>query len=245
LDIPALQPTRAGAAECQRSTEENMKAHSFIVGLVGVIGRSGSAFGAQGPSTCTFPGANQGCPDPRGRFVIEWREPIGGGRHELWLSAVSGKQRRKLLEFDRSVDPLWSPDGQSLAIPDRLGSSDSVPRVLNGMMLTRAVNMEDRFLADIGRLPEIFNNSHRYFEAVDWIGRDVLSFRVRVYDSDPNKEYLGTFRYERAGRVSREPVNRLRPNNQMELACTTILCEHVAAARGSFDGMGRRWGQFA
>jgi hypothetical protein len=182
-----------------------MKARSFIVGLVGVIGLSGSAFGAQGPSTCTFPGANQGCPDPRGRFVIEWREPIGGGRHELWLSIVSGEQRRKLLEFDRSVDLLWSPDGRSLAITDRLGSSDSVLRVLNGMMLNQAINMEDRFLADMGRLPEIFNNGHRYFEAVDWIGRDVLSFRVRAYDSDPDKEYLGTFRYELGGRVSREP----------------------------------------
>jgi hypothetical protein len=109
------------------------------------------------------------------------------------------------LEFDRSVDLLWSPDGQSLAITDRLGSSDSVLRVLNGMMLKRAINMEDRFLADMGRLPEIFNNGHRYFEAVDWIGRDVLSFRVREYDSDPDKEYLGTFRYELGGRVSREP----------------------------------------
>jgi len=182
-----------------------MKVRSIITLFLGLIVPFGAAVGAQAESPCIFPGADHTCQDPRGRWAIEWREASGGGRHVLWLKSLVSGGARKLLEFDRSVELLWSPSGKALAVTDRAGSNDSVLRVFSGPTLMRAVNVEGRLRASVGRVPEIFDNGHRYFEAVGWVATDVLQFRVRAYDNAPGREYVNTFRYELAGRVSREP----------------------------------------
>jgi hypothetical protein len=169
---------------------------SSLVCCVGVRGET--------RNTCTFPGTPTHCSDPRGQWDIEWREPSGSGRHVLWLRAAGA--RTKLLEFDRSVEVMWSPDGRALAVTDRTGSSGSVVRVFTGGTLHQVVTVEKPLRTSLGGLPEIFANGHRYFEAVGWVNNEVLQFRVRAYDREPGKEYVGLFRYNLAGSVTRELV---------------------------------------
>ena len=76
---------------------------------------------------------------------------------------------------------------------------------MTGPALRRAVDIEDRLRAGLGAVPGIFNNGHPYFEALGWIAANVLRFRVQAYDREPGKEYVATFRYDVAGRVSRAP----------------------------------------
>ncbi len=135
--------------------------------------------------------------------MLEWHEPTAEGRHELWLRVIPSGTRAKLIEFDRGVDALWAPDGGALAITDHAGSSDSALWVAAGQGLTQLVNVEDKLRASLGKLPEIFENGHRYFEALRWVRTDILLFRVRAYDRHPGQEYEGMFRYDLRGRVSR------------------------------------------
>jgi hypothetical protein len=176
------------------------------LGLISAIAALGLVAEAQVSISCTFPGVQEGCRDPQGRWSIQWRAPSAGGRHVLWLKPIRGGAVTKVLEFDRSVDLLWSPDGQALAITDRAGSSESSLKVASGGTLERIVNVEEKLQASLGHLPAIFNNGHRYFEVVRWVRSDALLFRVRAYDSEPGNEYRGTFRYNLTGQVTREPT---------------------------------------
>jgi hypothetical protein len=190
------------AAHLPRSTAEHMKPFAFILATVGLIALASGI--ADGQARCTFPGKSQRCSSPRDLWEVEWREPSGNGGHTLWLKATGSATPTKLLEFERSADLLWSPDGRSLAVTDHAGSSESVLWVFTGPTLLPAVNVEGRLRASLGELPEIFRNGHRYLEALGWVRGNLLRFRVRAYDSEPGKEYKDTFRYDLSGHVRRE-----------------------------------------
>ena len=155
---------------------------------------------------CSFPGSSHDCPDSTGRRVISWHEPSVGTPHELWLRSVGDGQRFKLIQFDRSVGVLWSPNGHSLAITDHSGSSESKLLVAMGGNLQRLANVETALRASFVALPDIFKNGHRNFEAVRWLRPNTLLFKVRAYDSDPNKEYAKTFQYNLNGRVTESSI---------------------------------------
>ena len=159
---------------------------------------------AASQSRCRFPSPITTCVSPSGNLTIEWHQPSADGKHALWLKSASGSRPRILLAFDRSVELLWSPDGQALAVTDHAGSNQSDLLVYTGASLLRAVDVQAQLLASLGPVSEIFENSHRYFEIINWISSNMLRFRVRAYDSTPAKEYVAVFRYELAGRVSRE-----------------------------------------
>jgi hypothetical protein len=48
-------------------------------------------------------------------------------------------------------------------------------------------------IAAVGRLPALYQNGHRYFQAVEWISPKRLHFSVRAYDGTPGQEYQATF----------------------------------------------------
>ena len=158
-----------------------MKLLASILAIISLIELTTEV--VEGQARCTFPGKSQRCSSPHGLWEVEWRGPSTGGRHILWLKATSRETSTKLLEFDRSADLLWSPDGRSLAVTDHTGSNDSVLWVFTGPTLVPAINVEDRLRTSLGRVPEIFTNGHRYFEASDWVSADLLRFRVRAFDS--------------------------------------------------------------
>src|SRR5438094_10278774 len=119
-----------------------MKRLAFALALFGLIDLAGGDVAGQ--SRCTFPSDNQRCRSPRGLWEVEWQEPSGDGRDVLWLKPTPSGTRAKLMEFDRSVDLLWSPDGRALAVTDPAGSSESVVWVFNGREHQRRVKAEGR-----------------------------------------------------------------------------------------------------
>jgi hypothetical protein len=157
----------------------------------------------QAASSCTFPGARESCPDPQNRWAIQWREPASiHDRHQLWLKPTDGGLPIKLLEFDRSVDLLWSPDGRALAVTDHSGSSDSELTVRTGAHLEQIASVEEKLHASLGQVPALMKNGHRYFEATRWLRENTSIFLVRAYDAEPGKEYRASFQYNLSGRVT-------------------------------------------
>ena len=152
---------------------------------------------------CSLPGSVS-CAAPGSKARIEWREPAGSGRHELWLRD-SGKPAIRLLEFDRSADILWGPGAAAVAISVREGSSDSALLICRLDTPGRLLNVEEAFIRAFGKPREVYQHGHRYFSAKSWLSPTAVVFEVRAHDAAPGVEYRERFVYELAGDVHRQP----------------------------------------
>jgi len=155
--------------------------------------------GASGRAT--YPGADSS-KDPTGRWSIEYREPTLGSPHRLFLKDIKSGRVSTLLEFNRHVECLWSPDGDALAITDYGDSNGSSVVVFRSRQPAKPIDVEQSLLAQIGRIPSLYENGHRYFEAFRWLATDKLEFRVHAHDAGPGEEYRGVFEFDlRTGKV--------------------------------------------
>lgn len=156
--------------------------------------------------SCTFPGVKVRCESPSGSASVEWREPNGTQRHQLFLFSSSEAKPVLIHEFGRSVDVLWSPNGRALAITDHAESTDSIVWVVKVDAPDRPANVESALKAAFGPLPELYRNGHRYFQATTWQSPSVLEFDIKAHDADPRREYIGHFVYRLDGRVQRRQL---------------------------------------
>jgi hypothetical protein len=159
-----------------------------------------ASLSAQAEVRCGFPGAAHECQAPGRKSAVEWREPFANGPHELWLRAAAGPPT-KLLEFGRSVDVLWAPDGRTLAITDHEGSDSAVVWIVRTRTPGTQVNIEDAFVRAFGKSHQVYKHGHRYFTARSWSSATSLVFEVRAFDAAPGEQYLGTFAYDLSGLV--------------------------------------------
>jgi hypothetical protein len=99
-----------------------------------------------------------------------------------------------ILPFDRSIDVVWSPDSNRIAITNHNASNQS--NVVIAELPPGAVrNMEDEIHRTLKTDPQLFANGHRYFRVVRWQSNDALVIEVRAYDAQPGLEFLATFIY--------------------------------------------------
>jgi hypothetical protein len=150
-----------------------------------------------------FPGINEFI-DPTSRWSIEWKEATETKGHELRFKNLENGKVLHLLWFDRSVNFLWSPDGNSFAITDYAGSSESFIWVGQSHTPESLINLEQIFIKSQGQAKIIYENGHRYFEAIDWITPTVLRFSVKAHDAHKGEGYDGVFYYEIGKSVSKD-----------------------------------------
>src|ERR1700730_11100862 len=76
------------------------------------------------PKIVSFPEQSQ-APSPDARYVIVEEENHAEPFHTAILEDRVLKIRRKLFDYDRSIDLLWNPDSKSFAVTDYEGSDYS------------------------------------------------------------------------------------------------------------------------
>jgi len=140
----------------------------------------------------TFPG-NLPLSDPTGRWAIEWREATPPLAHALLLRDSETGRLSWLLEFERSVDVAWSPDGTALAVTDHAASRESLVSVYWPLRPDSVLHVDELLTAGAGAIPELTKNGHRYFRAARWLGPRVLRLSVVAYDYEPEREYQKLF----------------------------------------------------
>jgi len=101
---------------------EMMNKTIIAVALVGLMGCRSHPINIPGSATSSL--------DPTGQFAIVWREAVSNSPHELWLAPSSSTNCTLILEFDRTVDILWSPHGSRVALTDWAGSNCSEIRII-------------------------------------------------------------------------------------------------------------------
>jgi hypothetical protein len=101
-----------------------------------------------------------------------------------------------LLDFDRHVSVLWAPDGAAIAITDYAASTDAKVYIYHPERLGTPIDVEKSLIAQLGRIPALYENSHRYFEALNWMAPGKLRFEVHAHDARPGVEYQGVFDFD-------------------------------------------------
>jgi len=62
--------------------------------------------------------------------------------------------------------------------------------------LGAVIDVEKSLIAKRGRIPALYENSHRYFEALDWFAPGKRRFRVHAHDAWPGADYRGVFDFD-------------------------------------------------
>jgi hypothetical protein len=183
----------------RRTTTMKQPRHlSGIFAMTVVIAMAGST-GAGGGTI--YPGKGPSL-DPTGSWSIEYREATKDTPHRLLLKDRRTGHMSPLFEFNRHVTVHWSPDGAAVAITDYSGSSESEVYVFHPRRLTAPIDVQQALIASLGRIPALYENGHRYFEASGWATRSTLRFDVHAHDARPGVEYRGAFEFDlRTGTV--------------------------------------------
>ena len=149
----------------------------------------------------SYPGSSVST-DPTGSWSIEWLEATQDTPHRLLLKDRKTDKVVPLYEFDRHVDVLWAPDGTAVAITDYAGSNESLIYVIHPNKPSARIDIEQSLIATLGNIPALYENGHRYFEAIKWLRPTILRFRIHAYDAHPGVLYQGVFEFNlRTGKV--------------------------------------------
>lgn len=141
---------------------------SIIVLLSAVIPVLGAA--VQFPSA-----ARSKSPDGKWQVECKSEEANAESVHSLLLKRVGGTSV-ELRRFDRHCDTLWSPDSSHLAVTDWLGSNMSDVFVYSVSNSASVKSLSDAFPTNA--IPSVELRGHCYFEAIKWVDRFHLRFRV-------------------------------------------------------------------
>lgn len=138
---------------------------------------------SQGPnSRVSFPSAQSEAVSPDRRFAVVNTDADAKPFHTLSLEDRRAKSHRKLLEYGRSVEVLWSPESTSFAVNDYAGSNVAECRVFSVLSDRPPLDVGDQIRSGITNTTELATlqkNDHVYYAAVRWTSPDVL--RVKVW----------------------------------------------------------------
>lgn len=148
----------------------------------------------------SFPGAAE-AKDPTGRYAVIGAAPTG--THALILKDLKAGASQPLQSYGDSATVLWAPDGNAVAVTNRVNRESSSARVLFPDRLAAPVDLGVELERAFPSMAERTANRHVYLEAVRWLDAKTLRFRLRGYgDRDPGGFDL-LFDYTLGGDVRR------------------------------------------
>jgi hypothetical protein len=160
-------------------------------------------FAASAADPVSFPGAAE-AKDPTGRYAVVGAAP--GGAHALSLKNLKTGAALPLQPYGRSAMVLWAPDGNAVAVTDRVNRESSSAKVFVPARPGAPVEIGAELDRSFPAMPERTGNRHVYLEAVRWLDAKTLRFRLRGYgDRDPGGFDL-LFDYPLGGAVRRARI---------------------------------------
>lgn len=152
----------------------------------------------------SFPEQSQAA-SPNARYVI-----IGGQNHaEPFHTAILEdrvlKTRRKLFDYDRHIDILWSPDNKSFALSDYEESDYSRCSIIFVDQTLPAIRVWDKLVKALTptERKSLLENQHVYIAAMQWIEAGALKVKVWGYGEVDPSGFTRFYSYDRDGRVKR------------------------------------------
>jgi hypothetical protein len=146
------------------------------------------AFAKVAPVSAKPPGSdgNARFPDvkdswsPDGRFVlknVDHREDTNSP-HSIYLTDMQTGARTVLYSYLRTVDVLWSPSSDALAINDWDTNNQSQPVVLRLVPRQERIDVGEEALANDRR-----TNDHKFIHIIRWLDEKTLLLDVQSHGS--------------------------------------------------------------
>ncbi|HWR17439.1 MAG TPA: hypothetical protein VN577_21590 [Terriglobales bacterium] len=99
---------------------------------------------------------------------------------KLWIRDSGGiltletdHKKHRVLRYSRTVDVLWAPGSDYLAVNDWATSNTAEPLLISVANPDKPVNLYEKLRAELdkdGQAELLKNNDHVYFVAVRWVG---------------------------------------------------------------------------
>jgi hypothetical protein len=143
---------------------------------------------ANAQSRTTFPGKKSISKSPNGRYVIHNVDDDKlNPPHRLELEDSLTSSKVKLLDYDKSVEVLWSPAGSKFIVVDHAGSNLTESYVFVVDKSLRRINITDELQQKYPDSKHLFQNDHVFVEAVSWLKEDRIKIKVSGQGvADPN-----------------------------------------------------------
>ena len=127
----------------------------------------------------SFPGPVHTTADPSSRFELRWTEATAAEPHKLTFRRVGAGREELVREFDRHVEILWSPGGDSFIVNDYEGSDSSRAYVYS----SRAPADGHELRADLPRelRHALADAHHGYVAASSWLSESAVLLKVSGY----------------------------------------------------------------
>ena len=143
---------------------------------------------------------------PDGRYAIAGVDSDTEPYHTVFLEDRQLMTRRKLFNYDRSIDLLWNPNSKSFALADRAGSDISRCSIVSVDKRVPTVDVWEKLVkaVDPDEQKNLLANHHVYIAATEWPDSDKLRVKVWGY-GDVNPSGLTRFYiYDTHQRFSRD-----------------------------------------
>lgn len=126
-----------------------------------------------------FPGTRHASIDPSHRYELSWREATSDQPHELLFRKFPAEFKILVREFDRSVEVIWSPSGDSFLVNDHEGSDSSRVYVYNSVRPTTAHELRAELPSPVAQALD--KSHHAYLSASKWIDESTVLLRAHGY----------------------------------------------------------------
>jgi hypothetical protein len=156
------------------------------------------------PKIVSFPEQSQAV-SPNERYVIIGEENHSEPFHTAILEDRVLRTRRKLFDYDRHIDLLWSLDNRSFAVTDYEESDYSRCSIISTDQTVPTIQVWDELLKALTEKERksLLGNHHVYIAAVQWIGTGALKVKVWGYGDVNPSGFTRFYSYDMKGRIKR------------------------------------------
>ncbi len=126
-----------------------------------------------------FPGTRHSSLDPSHRYEVSWREATAGHSHELLFRKLPDGSKTLIRRFDRWVEVLWSPSGDSFLVNDHEGSDSSRVYVYDSVRPAAPHEVRAELPHSVGQA--LAESHHAYLSASKWVDESTVLLRAEGY----------------------------------------------------------------
>lgn len=144
---------------------------------------------------------------PNGRYVLVGVDSDTEPNHTVFLEDLRLKTRRKLFNYDRHIELLWSPDSESFAVSDYAGSDYSLCSIVSVTGNVPPIQVWDELVkaATANEQKSLLHNDHVYIAATDWVSPRILKVKVWGHGEVNPAGFTRFYRYEIGLGIRRQP----------------------------------------
>ncbi|MCX8022685.1 MAG: hypothetical protein N2745_07935 [Syntrophorhabdaceae bacterium] len=117
--------------------------------------------------------------DPTERYIIEWeRDKTKEKGYVLFLRHIKTGERRKLIDFFEKTEVMWSPDGSFFSVAEWNGTFFSDIFIYSIRSPDDVIDLQEVMARSFKKIDYIRENENVVFEAIKWVDKDRIRFRV-------------------------------------------------------------------